>query len=867
MDVSEGTVIAGRYRLAERLSGGGMGEVWRARDQRLQVDVAAKRLILDPYATPEERRTALAYAVKESRHAAALRAHPNVVTVHDVVEDEGGTPWTVMDLVTGRSLAQAVAAGQYFGPGEAARIGLQVLDALAAAHVIGIIHRDVKPGNIMLANDGRILLVDFGIAKHHTDTRITRTGMAVGTVEYMAPERFDGADGPAGDLWALGVTLYEVVGGGSPFRRDSMMATIRAIGSDAPSPPASAGWLAGPILRLLDKDPHTRPTSGQTKALLEHSQASGSEALAQRTTHPPTQLATAGLKSAARPQLTAAQEELFERAMRIAESIDDPDGKAEALMEVGCAAPWLLHEVMSRLSADDRVALLVGLVYDTDDAGFARRLLDQAEPLIALISDPDKQAPLHRAHTFASSKVVGLLTKTDIGGARRLMERVESTARGLPPDRYVPELLAMIANEGRDAAPHSSRRLIDLAEQRALCLTKHDDRQWAMVRLSAVVAPVDLAGAERIIGMITDRHLQVLAWEASIDEAVSADCGNAPDLIDAAERALAGPAQVTKSAPVAPPVQAEKQASGGWWRLRRSRQPDPVEEAVEEEAADGTSDLVAIAVAAAAADVPRAELLARRITDHSARAKAFTGMAGQVTASNRAQARDWLVAAHRAALQIPPYAFSGRSQTIGEIAAAAAKVDSELAVKITQRLISSLGHDETPWTLIKVAENIAVIDPAQAVRLADRAELHRDTRTAPLEEMARRYLALALVTAAVTTAGTDLQHAKSLIRRAWQTVQRPPEVEHGEQTWRPLADLVGTDLHIAEQLLNQLPSSGRDPLLARVVETLTETDPLRAEQAAHRITDDTLRKHGLVGITLSIATRSAQGHDSTALGF
>ncbi|MEV6261112.1 acyl carrier protein [Streptomyces sp. NPDC051784] len=275
LELSSGTLIAARYRLAERLGGGGMGEVWRARDEKLRVEVAAKRLVLDPYATPEARRAASAYAIKESRHAAALRTHPNVVTVHDVVEDADGIPWTIMDLVRGRSLAQALAAGERFGPDQAASIGRKVLEALEAAHARGITHRDVKPGNIMVSDDGRILLVDFGIAKHPTDTRITQTGMAVGTVEYMAPERFDGEDGPPGDLWALGVTLHEMVEGVSPFRRETMMAVIRAIAVETPARSSAAGWLADPIERLLDKNPRTRPTAAQARALLPSRRASG----------------------------------------------------------------------------------------------------------------------------------------------------------------------------------------------------------------------------------------------------------------------------------------------------------------------------------------------------------------------------------------------------------------------------------------------------------------------------------------------------------------------------------------------------------------------------------------------------------------
>ncbi|MFE5030145.1 serine/threonine-protein kinase [Streptomyces sp. NPDC056656] len=879
MEVSKGTVIAGRYRLTERLGGGGMGEVWKARDQRLRVDVAAKRLILDPHATPEERRTALTYAEKESRHAAALRAHPNVVAVHDVVEDDDGIPWTVMDLVTGRSLAQAVAAGERFEPDHAARIGLQVLGALAAAHAIGITHRDVKPGNIMLADDGSILLVDFGIAKHDADTRITRTGLAVGTVEYMAPERFDGADGPTGDLWALGVTLYEAVSGISPFRRDSLVATIQAISRDDLPPPASAGWMAEPIMRLLDKDPHARPTTEQAKALLEGGQDPGTAAPGPAGGHPPTQLVPVGGLPAGRPPLTTAQGELFERAIQIAKSIQDADERESAFYRVGVSAPWLHDEIMPRLSAENRVELQLELALEASDAVLARRLLDQAGALIALIPNPEEQAASHQQHIIDMSRAAGLLSKVDPAGARQLMEQVESAAHTLPPNPdytwVLPDQLVEIAKQGRDADPHASRRLINLAEHRALGLDEQEDRNWALGRVSAGVAPVDPDRAERLIGMITERYEQVHSWQESIEAAVSAGCGHVPDLIDAAELALVGPARAamptsaTPSIPVptvAAPAQTEERTSGWWRRLRRTRQPDPmdadleelIEELEAEEEEDSTSDLVGIAVAAAAADSSRAERLASRITTHAARAKALTGMAGQVAASDPAQARQWLATAHEAALGIPKGPYGGRPEALGAVAAEAADLDHDLATGVTRHLVSSLGEHVEVWTLVIVAEYIAAVDPAQAVRLVDQVE----SRTEPLDAGPRRHLALALVTAAVALADTDLHYAKSLVRRAWQAVHRPPEVEeYVELTWWPLRALAVRDLHTAEQLLDQLPSSDQEPLLTHVVSELMESDPRRAEQAAQRITDDTARKQALVQAALAIAT-NAQGCSS-----
>ncbi|MCX5174409.1 serine/threonine-protein kinase [Streptomyces virginiae] len=868
MDLSDGTVIAGRYRLAERLGGGGMGEVWRARDQRLLVDVAAKRLVLDPYATPEERRAALAYAVKESRHAAALRTHPNVVAVHDVVEDDDGIPWTVMDLVAGRSLAQALAAGDHFGPDQAARIGQQVAEALDAAHAQGITHRDVKPGNIMLGDDGRILLVDFGIARHHADTKITQTGMAVGTVEYMAPERFDGTDGPPGDLWALGVTLYETVEGISPFRRNTMMATLRAIAMDAPAPTAQAGWLAEPIRQLLDKAPGARPTAGHARSLLRGGPASVGVTSAGSETHPPTQLAIAGT-------LSAEEEELFDRAFRIADSIEDPKGRSGALTMVGAAAPWLSERIIPRVPADDRPFTLLTLAASTDDVDLARHLIDQAEPLIPLVSVPDEeQGDTSEQHILALSRLAGLLIHSDPDGAWQLIGRVESGAWELayhPDDAFLlPAALARIANSVRDADPYCSRRLIDLAEQNALGLPPVDDdgspcRDHALEYLAQAVAPVDVERAERIIGMISKGYVQVSAWEISIQELISANSGDVPHLIDAAELALAGPVRAESQTPLpvpvqerapAMPAQAEVGATSKWWRSRKSRRQDAADladEAVEEAVAQdcGTRDLVRIAIVVAAADTPRAERLASRITSPVFRAQALAGMAGQVAASDLGQARRWLDDAYQSALSA---ARTDQLDLLEVISSTAASVYPTLADQVAQRLVSDLVENESPWTLVSAAEHIAAVDPTQAVRLVDLAE---SRRTEPSDDMERLSMAGALATAAVALAGTDLREAKGLIRRAWRTVRRPPEVkEYVEQVWWPLEALAGEDMDAAGQLLDQLPGPDRDPVLAAAVTALAPKEPLRAEQAAQRITDDTLRKRALTEVALSIATQA-----------
>lgn len=256
-ETSQGTLIAGRYELIERLGSGGMGEVWEARDLSLNVNVAVKSVRLD--AANSARPAVLAYARKEAQHAASLRDHPNIVAVHDVVE-HGGLPWTVMRLVRGRSVAELLEAEPGGLPAALiSRIARGVLAALGAAHGLGIIHRDVKPPNIMVTDGGDVLVTDFGIAKHYADTQITRTGAVVGTVAYMAPERLDGVEGPPGDLWSLGVTLYHAATGVSPFDRGATLPTLHAIAHEHPAYPIRAGHLAPLIMALLDKDPKTRP--------------------------------------------------------------------------------------------------------------------------------------------------------------------------------------------------------------------------------------------------------------------------------------------------------------------------------------------------------------------------------------------------------------------------------------------------------------------------------------------------------------------------------------------------------------------------------------------------------------------------------
>ncbi|MCQ1576009.1 serine/threonine-protein kinase [Streptomyces parvus] len=271
MDRSQGAeaglVLAGRYRLGDVLGRGGMGKVWRAHDEVLHRTVAVKELTAGLYVAEADRLVLHARTQKEARAAARI-THPGVVTVHDVIEYDN-RPWIVMQYVDGPSLADEAKEKGDIAPREAARIGLHVLSALRAAHGAGVLHRDVKPGNVLLARDGQVLLTDFGIAAIEGDSTITRTGELVGSIDYLAPERVRGGDpGPASDLWSLGATLYTAVEGTSPFRRTSPISTMQAVVTEEPPAPVNAGPLGAVITALLRKDPAERPTAAQTEQML-----------------------------------------------------------------------------------------------------------------------------------------------------------------------------------------------------------------------------------------------------------------------------------------------------------------------------------------------------------------------------------------------------------------------------------------------------------------------------------------------------------------------------------------------------------------------------------------------------------------------
>ncbi|MFE4694523.1 serine/threonine-protein kinase [Streptomyces sp. NPDC056749] len=263
----DGRLLAGRYRLGEVLGRGGMGTVWRAVDETLGRTVAVKELRFPSAIDDDEKRRLITRTLREAKAIARIR-NTSAVTVYDVV-DEDDRPWIVMELIEGKSLAEVIREDGTLTPRRAAEVGLAILDVLRSAHREGILHRDVKPSNVLISEDGRVVLTDFGIAQVEGDPSVTSTGMLVGAPSYISPERARGhKPGPPADLWSLGGLLYASVEGRPPYDKGSAIATLTAVMTEPVEPPANAGGLEEVIYGLLAKEPDERLDDAGARVLL-----------------------------------------------------------------------------------------------------------------------------------------------------------------------------------------------------------------------------------------------------------------------------------------------------------------------------------------------------------------------------------------------------------------------------------------------------------------------------------------------------------------------------------------------------------------------------------------------------------------------
>jgi tRNA A-37 threonylcarbamoyl transferase component Bud32 len=291
-------VVAGRYRLIEPLGTGGMGTVWRAEDTVLGREVAVKEVTF-PHGLSDEDREVLRERTRREARAAARLDHPSAVTVYDVVEEDGA-PYLVMEYVDARTLADVVRSDGPLSPQRTAEVGLALLGALEAAHAQGIVHRDVKPGNVMLTparqgRPGRVVLADFGIATSTGDSSITSTGLLLGSPSYIAPERARGqAPGPASDLWSLGATLFTAVEGRPPYDGGEPLLTVTAVVTGDHAPFVSAGPLEPVLEGLLERDPAARLSAADARRLLEDVHAHATAADARPGARPATSPTRAG---------------------------------------------------------------------------------------------------------------------------------------------------------------------------------------------------------------------------------------------------------------------------------------------------------------------------------------------------------------------------------------------------------------------------------------------------------------------------------------------------------------------------------------------------------------------------------------------
>ena len=844
--MERGELIAGRYELVSRLGRGGMGEVWATHDRRLRRGVALKLLVLDDDVVAD-----LPMRFDREGVAAAQINHPNVVALYDRGV-HGNVLFLVMEKVDGPALTEVIRQEGAMDLARALTIAGEICAALAAAHQAGIVHYDIKPHNVMLTVDGRVKVVDFGIAGFIQATfSLVRTSQLApaGTPEYGAPEQFRTERGDErSDLYALGSVLFAMLTGRPPFTGHSGLAIMaRKQDEDAPRldtvrpevPPA----LTTLVAELLDCDPVRRPRSAhevhERLQQLRAALASG----------------PAGTGVGERGRQTP-----VERAVRIARRIADPERQSATLVDIAGAvagtAPDRAVQLLQHLPALECGVLLLGLAEEVADPERARQMVEEGTDLLTRLLPVDGLDALQQSvvavtlarHNFQRAipwcdrveellaeqgeisdlplvevaELASAIAETDPERAGRIMGRVEQLAHTLPPDPRS-GMLVWIGEAGHAADRQCAERLIDLAEQQAMTVQRRDHRDSAMESIAVEVAGGNPRRAEEIIRKITENRRKY-TWRRVLYRVSAAQPEDVLYLIDAAEKAALEP------------VEREVFHLGLFGRRRRVvTGPDPM-------------SLREISGGIARFDALRAGNLAQQITDPHDRAEAFVEMAQNVAETDPQRARLWLATAYRAAIDADQKPLN--ISLVARIAGAAAAVHPELARQATQTAKTTSVQHESALGLAIAAEQFAAVDPEQAEQLVD----HAARKEAPLGDTVQAKIAHTLIAVATALGSTEPERTSGLVRRIQQAAHAIRSDAVRSQLWGDsVTTLARRSPEAADQLVKLHHHTDRDLILKAIAPAFIPADLDRAEQIAEAITDEEARAAVFQSIAVLIA--------------
>ncbi|MFG1689601.1 serine/threonine-protein kinase [Nonomuraea sp. NPDC049269] len=854
----------GPFRLKCRLGGGGMGQVFLGR-------------------SPGGRPVAVKVVRPELAGDAGFRARFTIEV--QAAEDVGGfytaqvvdadskadPPWLATAYIPGPSLHQAVATHGPLPPTSIGVLGAGLAEGLAVIHGLKLVHRDLKPGNVILAADGP-RIIDFGIARALDATSHTVTGAVIGTPAFMSPEQIrSGEVGSASDVFALGAVLVFAATGCGPFGDGQTHAIMYRILNDDPDLTGLPEDLADLVGACLAKTPEKRPGAA---ALVDRlaAQAGG-------TTRwlPPTITAVisqleedisdpSGGASIPGRVVDPKRQSAFDHALRIAHSINDPEEREHTLWDVAKAIadadPDHAEQHLQRIpSAEVRAVALLALAEELSDTDRAQQLIGHAEQLVVQLLDDGSDIMNEGVIEFLIDQLIGVdpqralavldrverrvvdLDKPEVRAkalaaeagreaatapdrAIRLMGQAVEMARLIPPDPgYAPRLpgtIAEIASIGYAADRGHAERLIDLAEATAFAM-KEGERDWALKWIARAVAEVDPARAEQLINKITEGYVRAAAWEGILQTAASTRKDHEP-LLDAAERSVAEPA-AQEPASVKPDP---------WWGRRRAQS-----KVGDDQRNFGPWYLRYIAIGAARCDPSRAETIAARIVEARYRGEAFAEMAREIAEINPLQARWWLNAAYQTALEAEP---TQAVPTMGKIAAAGATVGPSTAQQAAQYIT---GHaDDTdlePSQLVVAAEDVVAVDPDLAVRLIDLAETRaQQPGKERLDNRDLERVAKTLMAVAIAWANSRPERTGPILRHVLEAALAAQSTEY-----LSIAETAVPNPQAVERLLQEYRGPGRNHLLCIATAAFAATDAHRAEGFTQEITDDTLRDAAL----------------------